>query len=819
MTTHNKTALSAGILANKYATLRETYELTAKLLAGENIAVVFCRNLPAPALFEMEKRILKINYLADDQIHLTTGLVAHEVGHALFTNPTKEDMKQLKKRGFSHLFNAVEDGYQERKMCKAFPGSRKHLKTVFNHFFDDDPKAGKPSGKKIIDIVNVLNWNCKGVKHGSIKQYPDYVIPDDVMLLFEAENLNLPTFLERWEFIKRLSEALKKYALNDDELDSKSNGMGMEGQDLLENEHDFYSDADGNMVNEQGNLIDKDGNEIKDEDGNPQKGTFRDANGDRVDLDGDLADDKGNKILDQNGEPQSGQFKDDEGNLVNKDGNRINDDGSLMLDEDGDTIPGNFDQSQQVGSGPGNGQGLRPGKIPGGSKPGTTGKADKGKGKKGKGKGQPEKFEEGTNEASGNTLEDSSGLSADELIEKILSENRELLNDHHDKFKFSKGKDTYMLADAACLDEISEHLYIHGKNGNAYTELKRYRTGATQALYNDHMKKSKRIAQQLYSRFNVMKTTFNVAKTQYKKSGAIDPTRLSQYKWNDDIFMNHELAPNVTNHGIVAVLDWSGSMRGSCMPLIQRIMELAFFCQLANITFEVMLYTTGSVKTANAALKSKPAIYDKVFVGSKFMHILNSAQGDFHVNTGLELLWNLAAINEDLIKIQAPASMRGMGMDGTNILESIIVGHDKLDKMNVDNKTLFVLTDGDDSGDFSGAISSMTNQHQHVGGWHNNSDYDIILNGHSVFDLYEKYYSKSSARNKRVACTRVLCDYFKSTKGHKTRGICWMSSSSTLEQSIGSKPITVSTHNKQLKKTDYVEMDNVFIKEVIDSLL
>lgn len=218
--------------------LRDMYEIYAKMLAVENIKIVFDATIKSPANFDIPNRILRISPIVQAQEHLIPGIIVHEVGHALFSVLTPAEAKKLHK--ISKLLNIIDDGYQERKMCKKYPNGKKHLLAVFNHFFVTDvDETVYASGNKIVDIVNTLNFNCKGIKHGQIRQYPAYVEQSDIALLRQGELIDLPSFLDRHYFAEVLAKALLKYGeIKEDENDAHSSGGteesdegGEEGED------------------------------------------------------------------------------------------------------------------------------------------------------------------------------------------------------------------------------------------------------------------------------------------------------------------------------------------------------------------------------------------------------------------------------------------------------------------------------------------------------------------------------------------------------------------------------------------------------------
>jgi hypothetical protein len=238
--------------------LKDVYQIYAKMLAVENIQVVFDEAIDAPAKFDLLNRILYISPVHSTQAELIPGLVIHEVGHALFSLLTEEEAKKLKR--ITKLLNIIDDGYQERKTCQRYANAKKHLLKVFDEFFLKIGDDCFNTENKLINIVNILNYNCKGFKHGYSKEYPTYVLPEDLKLLREGEMINLPTLMERNDFAIELAKALKKYGeMTDDsdiDLDSSSGGEDKNESDGEDESNSGEGSGSGNGDSDE-NAVEK----------------------------------------------------------------------------------------------------------------------------------------------------------------------------------------------------------------------------------------------------------------------------------------------------------------------------------------------------------------------------------------------------------------------------------------------------------------------------------------------------------------------------------------------------------------------------------
>ena len=80
-------------------------------------------------------------------------------------------------------------------------------------------------------------------------------------------------------------------------------------------------------------------------------------------------------------------------------------------------------------------------------------------------------------------------------------------------------------------------------------------------------------------------------KSQQAKTGELNMDKLHLYQIKDDIFNRVEITPDGKNHGMIILVDWSGSMSDVLPAVIQQLMNLAWFCRKINIPFEVYAFS------------------------------------------------------------------------------------------------------------------------------------------------------------------------------------------------------------------------------------
>ena len=101
------------------------------------------------------------------------------------------------------------------------------------------------------------------------------------------------------------------------------------------------------------------------------------------------------------------------------------------------------------------------------------------------------------------------------------------------------------------------------------------------------LKESSNVVNYLVKEFEMKKNAKMYARASQDKTGVIDPNKLHTYKFAEDIFKKITTVPNQKNHGMVFLLDWSGSMQHHLLPTVEQLLNLVMFCRKINIPFSV----------------------------------------------------------------------------------------------------------------------------------------------------------------------------------------------------------------------------------------
>jgi hypothetical protein len=208
----------------------------------------------------------------------------------------------------------------------------------------------------------------------------------------------------------------------------------------------------------------------------------------------------------------------------------------------------------------------------------------------------------------------------------------------------------------------------------------------------------------LVKEFECRKAADSYSRTLTSRTGVLDTSRLHTYKYNENLFKKVNITPDGKNHGLIFILDWSGSMQTVLKDTCKQLYNLIWFCKKISIPFEVYAFTN---EWRNPRLESKKYLdshYQKkegmVFVSDEFslMNILTSKVNSRLLESQMINIWRLATCiaSPYFCQYQVPSSL---SLSGTPLNESLISLHQILPKFQKDNKLqkvqCVILTDGE----------------------------------------------------------------------------------------------------------------------------
>jgi len=141
--------------------------------------------------------------------------------------------------------------------------------------------------------------------------------------------------------------------------------------------------------------------------------------------------------------------------------------------------------------------------------------------------------------------------------------------------------------------EISDHYKVSGEDyvrGDSSHDRNTEIEDAGKEFV-DFRSKNKKTVEYLAKEFEMKKAADAHSRTATANSGIIDTGILHTYKYNEHIFRKINVTADGKNHGLVMVVDWSGSMGRNIKGTIEQMMVLVMFAKRVNIPFEVFLFS------------------------------------------------------------------------------------------------------------------------------------------------------------------------------------------------------------------------------------
>ena len=211
----------------------------------------------------------------------------------------------------------------------------------------------------------------------------------------------------------------------------------------------------------------------------------------------------------------------------------------------------------------------------------------------------------------------------------------------------------------------------------------------------------------LVKEFECRKSADSYARSTISRTGVLDTTKLHTYRYNEDLFKKVTTLADGKNHGLVFVLDWSGSMQDVLMDTIKQMFNLVWFCKKVGIPFDVYAFTNdyplftyredGTPEVKDLAYKKKDGVF-YIHECFSMMNFLTHKVKTNELEAQMKNIFRLANYFDrtTFSHYQVPC---GMGLSGTPLNESMIALHQILPKFKKDNKVqkvqCIVLTDGE----------------------------------------------------------------------------------------------------------------------------
>ena len=264
----------------------EAKSYLANLLATENLTVVHKK--VKTASFDVKNRVLTLpiwKHMSNDIIDL---LVAHEIGHALYTK--EDEWKSALDEGLPHSFlNVIEDARIEKLVKRKYPGIVRSFVNGYRELINNNFFGTKDKDVNEMLLIDRLNMHFKT---SIVKSDIEFTTAEQLIV---KKMENLETFNDVVVLARELSEYCK------DEAETK----GLDQHDMAETEN--YGDEDSD--NQDSDSDNTDNNDEDSDENGKSKYADDDSNDDEdsdSDNDGDTSGQRGQQNVD---EDESTEYK------------------------------------------------------------------------------------------------------------------------------------------------------------------------------------------------------------------------------------------------------------------------------------------------------------------------------------------------------------------------------------------------------------------------------------------------------------------------------------------------------------------------------
>lgn len=193
----------------------------------------------------------------------------------------------------------------------------------------------------------------------------------------------------------------------------------------------------------------------------------------------------------------------------------------------------------------------------------------------------------------------------------------------------------------------------------------------------------------LVKEFEMRKSATAYKRAMTSKVGSLNMNKVWAYKLNDDLFKRVTTVKQGKNHGMVFLLDWSGSMNNVINDTIEQVINLAMFCQRAGIAFEVFAFT-DSYRPKGLRNAARPTRVDNV---------IDVNYSSFALLQLLSHRMNATEFNTMVNNLKTRRVQRTFELNGTPLNESLVYMYDYIEEFqrenNVEKTTFITLTDGE----------------------------------------------------------------------------------------------------------------------------
>ena len=203
----------------------------------------------------------------------------------------------------------------------------------------------------------------------------------------------------------------------------------------------------------------------------------------------------------------------------------------------------------------------------------------------------------------------------------------------------------------------------------------------------------------LVKEFECKKSASAYARSTVARTGVLDTTKLHTYKYNEDLFKKINVVPDGKNHGLVFILDWSGSMQYVLQDTLKQLYNLVWFCKKVSIPFEVYAFTNDYPREqfmiSSYEKKEGHALIEETF---SLLNLFSSKVKSKELEIQMKNIFRIACGFDRNVWTYYSIPL-GMNLSGTPLNETLVALHQILPQFkkqnDVEKVQCVILTDGE----------------------------------------------------------------------------------------------------------------------------
>ena len=237
---------------------------------------------------------------------------------------------------------------------------------------------------------------------------------------------------------------------------------------------------------------------------------------------------------------------------------------------------------------------------------------------------------------------------------------------------------------------------------------------STDAKFNLFKRSAQKEVNYLVKEFECRKAADSYARATTSRTGVLDTANLHTYRYNEDLFKKVTTLAEGKNHGLIFILDWSGSMSNVLLDTYKQLCNLVWFCKKVNIPFDVYAFTNNwysrdknidEYGRFNPPPRHHSREENQFEVESTFnlMNILTSSVRNVEIDRQLKTFWRLVNSIDPQGRYDCAFQWpNSCGLSGTPLNEALITLSTLIPKFqkrhNVQKLQVITLTDGESQG-------------------------------------------------------------------------------------------------------------------------